>query len=935
MTDSGRLGDQTPSIEYWAHKPAATRGPVPYPYPADRKYNTSSGPVPGKINVHLVPHSHDDTGWQVTVDQYFAREVFYTIDTVVANLAKDVNRKFIYVETAFFARWWEQASDEKRELARAAVNAGQLEFINGGWCMHDEASPLWTSMMDQTTRGHQFLFKNFGAKATPRGTWQIDPFGHSQTEAWLLGTEAGFESLFWGRMDWQDRTMRYKKQQGTDGFEWVWQGSRSLGASSRIFAGNLFGTGNGGYSTWINFDGAGAQVNDDPARHDWNVDQWVDKFVQDALSQANHTLGMDQIWACGTDFQYQNADHWYHNLDKLIHYVNLNGTVNAFYSTPTRYVEQKKKWKGSFELRADDIFPLADNAHNYWSGYFTSRPALKRQVRFATNLLGAARQLELVTRTTADEINVTTAKRSPPVGDSWTDSLEGTVGVATHHDGMSGTERQDVTDDYEQRISESSFEVEAGLSVALGKLLGVPAAAVEHCNCNVGGNCLNMSVCAATTGVGAFTVAAWNPLAHAVSDIARIPVNGADWAVTDGAGKAVPSQTVALDDRTKALPLLYVNTYQMDAGQIAAAEAALANKADHVLIFDMPMPPVGLATFAAKAAAAPVEAVEAVEAAEVEATAAEAAAPLVVRSDTYELSFDGESGLLASITNRKSGASTPLSIQWGWYNSSVGGCTAYGDDVPASLRSPPCSGQKSGAYIFRPNSSTFFYPGGSPRKPTTTVVRGALLTEVRESGSPPTARRPHTPAHARTRPRAPSRALTRPHPPPTCPRAGSPALLRVGDARGAPLRRQAVRGGRVDGGAHPDRHAVVRAGRAQQDDARAAAEHVGQGAGGAVRVGPQVERRVAHRLERQGDGAARVQPARPVVPTQVQHLGARRGQLLPGQRDHLARRRRARACRPHRRVAGDPYNHHVTTGVTTVVTTASPSSPTRRRRAAR
>eukprot|EP01046_Picozoa_sp_COSAG06_P075622 COSAG06_NODE_23724_length_683_cov_1.054795_2_plen_81_part_01 len=65
------------------------------------------------------------------------------------------------------------------------------------------------------------------------------------------------------------------------------------------------------------------------------------------------------------------------------------------------------------------------------------------------------------------------------------------TGVATHHDGMSGTERQDVTDDYEQRISESHFEVEAGVGVALQKLLDLPPAEkLLHCNCN---ECENVS----------------------------------------------------------------------------------------------------------------------------------------------------------------------------------------------------------------------------------------------------------------------------------------------------------------------------------------------------------------------------------------------------------------------------------------------------------
>lgn len=43
--------------------------------------------------------------------------------------------------------------------------------------------------------------------------------------------------------------------------------------------------------------------------------------------------------------------------------------------------------------KSDDFFPYASVPFVYWTGYFTSRPALKRYERYANNILQVTRQL--------------------------------------------------------------------------------------------------------------------------------------------------------------------------------------------------------------------------------------------------------------------------------------------------------------------------------------------------------------------------------------------------------------------------------------------------------------------------------------------------------------------------------------------------------------
>lgn len=41
------------------------------------------------LTIHLIPHSHDDVGYRLTVDAYYYKEVQYILDSVVDVLYED------------------------------------------------------------------------------------------------------------------------------------------------------------------------------------------------------------------------------------------------------------------------------------------------------------------------------------------------------------------------------------------------------------------------------------------------------------------------------------------------------------------------------------------------------------------------------------------------------------------------------------------------------------------------------------------------------------------------------------------------------------------------------------------------------------------------------------------------------------------------------
>uniref|UniRef100_A0A1J3E3E5 Alpha-mannosidase n=1 Tax=Noccaea caerulescens TaxID=107243 RepID=A0A1J3E3E5_NOCCA len=546
------------------------------------EYNTTPRIVPEKINVHLVPHSHDDVGWLKTVDQYYVGAnnsirgacVQNVLDSVIASLLDDQNRKFIYVEMAFFERWWRQQSNAKKVKVKELVDSGQLEFINGGMCMHDEATPHYIDMIDQTTLGHQFIKKEFGQ--VPRVGWQIDPFGHSAVQAYLLGAELGFDSLFFARIDYQDRAKRLSEKT----LEVVWQGSKSLGSSSQIFTGVFpkhYDPPNG-FTFEVN--DVSAPIQDDPLLFDYNVQERVNDFVAAALAQVNVTRTNHIMWLMGTDFRYQYAYSWFRQMDKFIHYVNKDGRVNVLYSSPSIYTDAKYAANESWPLKTDDFFPYADKPNAYWTGYFTSRPAFKRYVRDLSGYYLAARQLEFL--------------RGRSSSGPTTDMLADALAIAQHHDAVSGTQRQHVAADYALRLSMGYLQAQKLVASSLSFLSAAKSSTEEKNPSTKFQQCplLNISYCPASearlSSGKSLVVVAYNSLGWKREEVVRVPVSSENVIVKDSSGKEVVSQLLPLSDITLKIRNDYVKAY---------LGRSPKDTAKHVLAFTASVPPLGFSSY--------------------------------------------------------------------------------------------------------------------------------------------------------------------------------------------------------------------------------------------------------------------------------------------------------------------------------------------------
>ena len=111
------------------------------------------------IHLHIIPHTHTDIGWLYTADSYYEGKnpkgcVECILDAVTSLLPLNPERKFSFSEMGFFKRYWSEQTPKKKKNIKALIENGQLNLLNEGFVMKDEACAYYDDIIEQLTLGN-------------------------------------------------------------------------------------------------------------------------------------------------------------------------------------------------------------------------------------------------------------------------------------------------------------------------------------------------------------------------------------------------------------------------------------------------------------------------------------------------------------------------------------------------------------------------------------------------------------------------------------------------------------------------------------------------------------------------------------------------------------------------------------------------------------
>lgn len=328
--------------------------------------------------VVVAESTHWDPDWLLTSHEYLRLMVAPTLDAALDALAAEPRRVYS-VECMFYPEAYLRVRPERREQFVAFARNGQLRFTGSGVTTPDTLLAEDEALLRDLAEGSRWL-RGLGVEAEPRVLYLPDSFGHSPGVPALLQA-AGVDYAAICRIDgmrfpgaelespdhfpWPGTSAELLHDAGTSDFVW-----RSPDGSEVLCHWHAFGYGHGdmiGHGGFVRHMGLPLAWS---SRRPDKVAARIGTFL-DQLRPLSATPY--HLLAIGSDFARPVPD-----LLELIDVWNAQGyertgvwLVNAALDDHLDLVGTHRDRLPTFEL----------DPNPYWTGFYATRPALKRSCR--------------------------------------------------------------------------------------------------------------------------------------------------------------------------------------------------------------------------------------------------------------------------------------------------------------------------------------------------------------------------------------------------------------------------------------------------------------------------------------------------------------------------------------------------------------------------
>lgn len=436
-----------------------------------------------EMNVYIIPFSHVDPGYGMTMEEYYNSRTRSTLTNMVKKLDQYKDMTFQWAEVVFLDRWWKDIPEDVKERARELVKEGRLEIVLGGWVMPDEAITHYEPVIDQLIEGHQWVLDNL--KVKPKNSWSNDPFGYSGTFPYIW-KKSGIENMVILRIHQAIKATLMKNHSLEFNWNQLWSDKKSNDIFCHImpYRGYWIGDVCGPYNQHICREFAFMRENP--------IDKVVFLTDSNVGERARILYEQYRITAeiyrkqkkgslfvpifLGEDFSYvseKDYDLIYQSYTKLFNYMNQKkewktnikfGTLNEYFTDMKRYYADDAD--KVFPTLAGDFFPYSDYQNDYWTGYYTTRPYLKRLSRILQRKLKATDVFHSYAMATVTSPNTKLRQISKKL-----QSARRELGMYLHHDGITGTSLPHVMMDFNSRLERALSTTSNAIKEVLAEIL--------------------------------------------------------------------------------------------------------------------------------------------------------------------------------------------------------------------------------------------------------------------------------------------------------------------------------------------------------------------------------------------------------------------------------------------------------------------------------